>query len=170
MKSSWLTRGIRLAAALLALTGASAGAQDLGLEIGTQGPHAALETLDGKPANLSEWVGKKPVLMEFWATWCGNCAQLEPNMKAMFAKYGERVAFLGVGVSVNQTPARIKAYVERHQLPWIQLYDRRGEASGAYDAPATSYVVVLDASGKVVYTGLGGRQDLEGAIRKALGQ
>jgi predicted transcriptional regulator len=88
----------------------------------------------------------------------------------MFAKYGERVAFLGVGVSVNQTPARIKAYVERHQLPWIQLYDRRGEASGAYDAPATSYVVVLDASGKVVYTGLGGRQDLEGAIRKALGQ
>ena len=154
---------------LLSMAGASVRAQDIGLEIGSQGPAATLETLDGKPANLSEWVGKKPVVMEFWATWCGNCEQLEPTMKAMHAKYGTRVAFLGVGVSVSQTPARIKAYVEKHQLPWIQLFDRKGEASGAYDAPATSYVVVLDASGRVVYTGLGGRQDLESAIRRALG-
>jgi thiol-disulfide isomerase/thioredoxin len=107
--------------------------------------------------------------MEFWATWCSNCEQLEPNMKAMHRKYGDRVAFIGVAVSVNQSPTRVKAYVERHELPWIQLYDRRGIASGEYDAPATSYVVVLDAAGKVVYTGLGGRQDLESAIRKALG-
>ena len=144
-------------------------AQDIGLEVGTQAPTAKLETLDGSPADLADYVGKKPVLMEFWATWCGNCEQLEPTMKAMHAKYGARMAFLGIGVSVNQTPNRIKAYVARHQLPWIQLYDRKGEASGAYDAPATSYVVVLDAAGRVVYTGLGGKQDLESAIRKALG-
>ena len=69
--------------------------------------------------------------------------------------------FIGVAVSVNQTPTRVKAYVDRHALPWIQLYDRRGMASAEYDAPATSYVVMLNAAGKVVYTGLGGRQDLE---------
>ena len=157
-----------LLAALLLSTSALA-AQDLGLPVGSSAPAAELETLDGKPANLSEWVGKKPVLMEFWATWCSNCEQLEPNMKAMHRKYGDRVAFIGVAVSVNQSPTRVKAYVERHELPWIQLYDRRGIASGEYDAPATSYVVVLDAAGKVVYTGLGGRQNLESAIRKALG-
>ena len=167
------TLGARLSAlgvlfALASLPAALA-AQDVGLEIGTQGPSAKLETLDGKPVELSQWVGKTPVLMEFWATWCGNCEQLEPTIKAMHAKYGTRVAFLGVGVSVNQTPARIKAYTAKHKLPWIQLYDRKGEASGAYDAPATSYVVILDATGKVVYTGLGGRQDLESAILKALG-
>ena len=173
MRRSWLTV-YRLRLAAYGLLFLSAGSrellsQDIGLEIGTQAPTAKLETIDGKPADLAEWVGKKPVLMEFWATWCGNCEQLEPNMKAMHAKYGSRVAFIGIGVSVNQTPARIKAYAERHQLPWTQLFDRKGEASGAYDAPATSYVVVLDATGKVVYTGLGGRQDLEAAIRKALG-
>ena len=157
-----------LLAALL-LSSSALAAQDLGLPVGSTAPSAELETLDGKPANLSEWVGKKPVLMEFWATWCSNCEQLEPNMKAMHRKYGDRVAFIGVAVSVNQSPTRVKAYVERHELPWIQLYDRRGIASGEYDAPATSYVVVLDAAGKVVYTGLGGRQDLESAIRKALG-
>jgi thiol-disulfide isomerase/thioredoxin len=145
-------------------------AQDIGLELGTQAPtSAAVETLDGKPADLSAWIGKTPVLMEFWATWCANCAQLEPTMKAMHAKYGTRVAFVGVAVSVNQSAERAKLYVDKHELPWAQVFDRRGNASGAFDAPATSYIVVLDKAGKVVYTGLGGKQDLETAIKKALG-
>lgn len=157
-------------AGMLALSAlGTLGAQDIGLEIGTVAPGAKVETLDGKPVDLAEYVGKRPVVMEFWATWCGNCEALEPTLKAMYAKYGAKVAFIGVGVSVNQSPERIKAYVAKHKLPWIQLYDRKGNASGAYDAPATSYVVVLDAAGKVVYTGLGGKQDIEGAIRKALG-
>ena len=163
-----LFRLVAVPLVFLSVLAATGKAQDIGLEVGSQAPAAAVETLDGKAANLSQWVGKKPVLMEFWATWCGNCEQLEPTIKAMHAKYGARVAFLGIGVSVNQTPGRIKAYAEKHALPWVQLFDRKGEASGAYDAPATSYVVVLDASGKVVYTGLGGKQDLEAAIRKAL--
>ena len=143
-------------------------AQDVGLELGTQAPAAKVETLDGAPVDLAQYVGKSPVLLEFWATWCENCHALEPTMKAMHARYGARVAFIGVAVSVQQTPERIKAYVANHQLAWTQVYDRRGDASGAYDAPATSYVVVLDRAGKVVYTGVGGDQDLESAIQKAL--
>lgn len=157
------------AASLLCGLGAAASAQEIGLELGAVGPAAAVETLDGKPADLAQYVGKKPVLLEFWATWCANCHELEPTMKAMHTKYGAKVDFVGVAVSVNQSPERVKAYVAKHELPWIQVFDRKGNASGAYDAPATSYVVVLDKAGKVMYTGLGGKQDLESAIRKALG-
>lgn len=142
-------------------------AQDIGLEIGAKPAPAKVETLDGAPVDLAEYVGKKPVLMEFWATWCGNCAKLEPHMLAMHRKYGDQVEFLGIAVSVNQSVPRVKAYVAKHQIPWVQLFDRKGEAGGAYDAPATSYVVVLDRSGKVVYTGLGGDQELEPALKKA---
>jgi hypothetical protein len=53
-------------------------------------------------------------------------------------------------------------------MPGDHLFDRRGNATGAYDVPATSYIVVLDRTGKVVYTGLGGDQKLEPALRKAL--
>jgi thiol-disulfide isomerase/thioredoxin len=144
-------------------------AQEIGLELGSVGPGAKVETLDGAPANLADYVGKQPVLLEFWATWCENCHALEPSLKALHTKYGQRIKFIAVAVSVNQSPARAKAYVAKNQLPWLHLYDRKGEASGAYDAPATSYVVILDGAGKVVYTGLGGRQALEPAILKALG-
>ena len=152
----------------LAFAPAAARAQDMGIEIGSKAPAAAVETLDGKPANLSQFIGKTPVVIEFWATWCPNCKELEPHLKEVAAKYANQVRFVGVSVSVNQSPERVRAYVAKHGMPGDQVFDTKGNATGAYDVPATSYVVVLDRTGKVVYTGLGGDQDLEKAIKKAL--
>ena len=143
-------------------------AQDMGIEIGSKAPAAAVETLDGKTANLSQFIGKTPVLIEFWATWCPNCRELEPHLKEVAAKYANQVRFVGVSVSVNQSPERVRAYVAKHAMPGDQVFDTKGNATGAYDVPATSYVVVVDKAGKIVYTGLGGDQDLEKAIKKAL--
>jgi thiol-disulfide isomerase/thioredoxin len=143
-------------------------AQESGIEVGAKAPAAAVWALDGKATDLSQFIGKKPVLMEFWATWCPNCRELEPAMKAMHAKYGSKVAFVGVAVSVNQSPALVKKYVANHKLPWAQVFDTKGNATDKYDVPATSYVVVIDKTGKVVYTGVGGKQDLEAALKKIL--
>ena len=154
--------------ALSIVAAAAARAQESGIEIGKKAPAASLQTLDAKPANLSDYIGKQPVLMEFWATWCPNCKELEPTMKAMFDKYGKKVSFIGVGVSVNQSPALAKRYVENHKLPWIQLYDTQGDGTDKYDVPATSYVVLIDKSGTVVYTGVGGKQNLDSALKKVV--
>jgi thiol-disulfide isomerase/thioredoxin len=162
-------RAVALTALASVMLGVSMlGAQESGIEVGARGPGAVVETLDGKPADLAQYVGKTPVLIEFWATWCGNCKELEPQLKALHARYGKQIKFVAVAVSVNQSPALVKRYVERHGMPGDQLYDRRGNATGAYDVPATSYIVILDRTGKVVYTGLGGDQKLEPAIRRAL--
>jgi thiol-disulfide isomerase/thioredoxin len=143
-------------------------AQDLGIEVGSTAPAAKVFTLDGKEANLSQYIGKTPVIMEFWATWCPNCRELEPTLVAALKKYGTQIKFVGVAVSVNESPEKVKAFVEKHALPGDHVFDTKGEATGAYDVPATSYVVVINKAGKVVYTGLGGKQDLEAAIKKAL--
>jgi hypothetical protein len=89
-------------------------------------------------------------------------------MKAAATKYGDKVKFVFVAVSVNQSPEKVKAFLEKHALPGEHYFDTKGNATGAYDVPATSYVVLLDRTGKVVYTGLGGRQNLEAAIKKIL--
>jgi thiol-disulfide isomerase/thioredoxin len=161
---------MRLALSLVAALTLLAGplrAQDLGLPVGSTAPAAAVQTLDGKPANLSQWIGRTPVVMEFWATWCPNCKALEPTMAAAARKYRGKVAFVAVAVSANQTAERVRRHLARSPIPMTFVYDHEGEATGAYDVPATSYVVVLDAAGKIVYTGVGGRQDIEGALRKA---
>jgi thiol-disulfide isomerase/thioredoxin len=117
---------------------------------------------------LSSAFAGKPAVIEFWATWCANCRQLEPTIMAAQRKHAGKVAFVGVAVSVNQSPERVRRYIAEHLQGFTHFYDRKGDAVGEYDVPATSYVVVLDRTGKVVYTGVGGEQDLESAIQKAL--
>jgi thiol-disulfide isomerase/thioredoxin len=163
-KRGWI--GV-VALALLAVA-APLRAQESGIATGAVAPGAKLETLDGKVAELSQYIGKGPVLMEFWATWCPNCKELEPAMLAVQKKYAGKVQFVGVAVSVNESPELVRRYVEKHGLSGVQFYDRKGTALDAYDVPATSYVVVVNKAGKVVYTGLGGTQDLDAAIRKGL--
>jgi len=139
--------------------------------VGTEAPAAAVATLDGKPANLSQHIGKSPVVMEFWATWCPVCKELEPAMATLTTKYAGKVEFVNVAVSVNQTPALVQRYVTNHKMGGAQYYDTKGDATGVYDVPATSYVVVISKTGKVVYTGVGGDQGpkIEAAIKKLLG-
>ena len=147
---------------------APARGQESGIPVGTRAPSALVKTLDGKPVDIGSYVGRMPIVMEFWAFWCPNCKQLEPKLTALEKKYGKRVKFIGVAVSVNQTPERVKTYATRHGYRYETFFDTDGKATEAYDVPATSYVVAVDRRGIVVYTGLGGKQDLESAVLEAL--
>jgi thiol-disulfide isomerase/thioredoxin len=166
-----LGRGARRGFGVLALSILAwqpASAQDLGIEVGRTAPGAKVHTLDGKEADLAQYIGKGPVLIEFWATWCPSCKELEPAFDAVAAKYAGKVKFVVVAVSVNQSPARVKAFVDKYKVPGDIYFDTRGNATEAYDVPATSYVVLIDKAGKVVYTGVGGKQNLEQALKKVL--
>jgi thiol-disulfide isomerase/thioredoxin len=157
--------------ALDAMSPAPVAAQESGIEVGIPAPDAALERLDGSAVSLKELFAAaagKPVVLEFWATWCGVCKELEPTIEAVQAKYAGRVAFIGVAVSVNQSAERVRRYTAEHLAGFTHLYDRHGNAVAAYDVPATSYVVIVGKDGKVVYTGLGGKQAIDAALEQAL--
>ncbi|MGA2383959.1 MAG: TlpA disulfide reductase family protein [Gemmatimonadales bacterium] len=160
------------AAAVLALaapTSLRAQDDDVGLPVGTAAPSAAVQDLDGQPVDIAQLVGKKPVLLEFWATWCPLCAALLPRVEAAHAKFGDRVNIVVIAVAVNETRASVQRHLAQHPLPFRFLWDATGAAVRAYQAPTTSYVVALDARGRVVYTGTGEDQDIEGALRRATG-
>ena len=161
-------RGVAACSAVVLLGAVPAFGQESGIAVGKQAPGATLETLDGKPAELASYLGKGATVIEFWATWCENCKALEPALLAAQKKYEGKVQFVGVSVSVNQKPELVGRYVQKHALAGVQLYDRKGTAVDAYEVPATSFVVVVNKAGKIVYTGLGGRQNLDAAIKKAL--
>ncbi|PYO43043.1 MAG: hypothetical protein DMD33_06475 [Gemmatimonadetes bacterium] len=159
--------GLALAAALA--VPATLGAQDIGLPLGTKAPAVAVQDLDGKAVDLGRYIGKQPVLLEFWATWCPLCKALEPALKAAHARYGSTVQFVAVGVGVNESPASIRRHLTDHPLPFPVLFDASGAAVRAYQAPTTSYIVVLDRTGKVMYTGTGADQDIAAALRPVVG-
>ena len=157
-----------VAALAAAVSATPALGQDLGIEVGKTAPAVTVQSLDGKPIDLGKYIGKTPMLIEFWATWCPNCKELMPTLLDVEKKYGKQVKFVAIAVAINQSPEKVRRFLAAHPLPHDTFYDTDGGAAGAFDAPATSYVVVLDKSGRVVYTGLGGKQDLDAAVRKAL--
>jgi thiol-disulfide isomerase/thioredoxin len=154
---------------LLLLVPALLHAQDvIGIPVGQTPPAVTLENLQGDSVALAQWIGKKPVLVEFWATWCPICEALLPRMEAAKKKHGDRVEFLVVAVAVNQSKSSVRRHLDKHPLPFTFLWDGNGAAVRAFQAPSTSYIAVLDAGGKVVYTGVGEDQDIDAALSRAL--
>jgi thiol-disulfide isomerase/thioredoxin len=151
---------------LMTLSSRALAAQESGIAVGSRAPAVVIHDLDGKSVDLSQYIGKKPVFLEFWATWCTNCEELLPRVKAAQAAYGAKVEFIGVNVTVNQSPERVRKYLETHRPPYRTLYDDQGTSTRAYQVPATSYIVIVDQAGKVAYTGLGGTQEFDGALRR----
>ena len=142
-----------LLAALLVAPSELSGQDVIGIAVGQKPPMVTLETLSGDSVALSTWIGKKPVIVEFWATWCPICAELLPRMEAAHKKYGDSVAFLVVAVAVNQSKNTVRRHLAKHPMPFTFLWDGNGAAVRAFQAPSTSYIAVLDRSGKVVPRG-----------------
>jgi peroxiredoxin len=151
---------------LLAFLVSQGGAQETGLTVGARAPAVAVHDLDGRTVDLGQYLGKQPLFLEWWATWCEQCDALLPRVRAARAELGDRVQFLGINVAVNQSTERVRRYIESNDVPFRTLYDDEGASTRAYAAPTTSYVVIVDRAGRVAYTGTGGDQDFLGALRR----
>lgn len=159
------------ASALLAawLVPSGASSQGVGPALGTQAPPAAMEDLDGNAVQLLDYVPRgKPAIIEFWASWCEQCEALQPQLDGIQARHGGEVSVVAVAVAVSQSVRRVKRHLEDHDPGYPYLWDARGEAVRAYNALTTAVIVMLDADGKVAYTGVGPAQDLEAQVAKLL--
>jgi len=163
---SGLFQGL-VAAAMLVVARPVMAQSGEGIAIGTAAPAVMVADAAGKTVRVAPTIGK-PMLIEFWATWCEFCERLEPTMKATYGKYGDKVQFAAIAVNVNQSPRRVAKHVKDRSLKYPVYYDDSGKATDAYDVAATSFVVIIDKAGKVAYTGVGDKQDLDAAIRRVL--
>jgi thiol-disulfide isomerase/thioredoxin len=117
-------------------------------------------THDGKSFDVAQWRGK-PVLVLFWATWCGPCRELMPEFKAIYEHY-HADGFQIIGVSKDDDKDALSMYIDEQELPWPNLFDVEAEDSekhpiadkyGVHAIPAT---FLLDREGKVVAKDLHG--------------
>jgi len=94
---------------------------------------------------------------------------LQPQLDRIQARFGDRMNVVAVAVAVSQSQRRVKRHIAEHAPGYPYLWDERGAAVRAYQAATTSIVVLVDAEGKVAYTGVGGDQDLVAAVEHLLG-
>lgn len=106
------------------------------------------ETLDGEPFDGTSLAGK-PAVFWFWAPWCPKCIAEGPDVAEAAEKYGDRVAFVGIG-GLEKDPARLRAFVSRTGTRGLtHLDDRTGDLYAHFDVAAQSSFVFLAPDGTV---------------------
>lgn len=110
--------------------------------------------VDGNPVHLSDIVGTADyVLVDFWASWCGPCRRLIPELKELYAEYYPTGKLQIVGISVDAQEADWLKALEEEQMPWPQLHDLKEEPyypSKAYGISAIPTTFLIDREGKIV--------------------
>ncbi len=115
-------------------------------QIGGLSPDFSLTALDGSTFRLSETRGR-PVVLNFWATWCPPCRAEMPTIQARAEEWGD--ALLVVGIEVGEPPNEVQSFVDSFGLTFPVVLDRNGNVSRRYLVQGLPTTVVLDADGVV---------------------
>jgi cytochrome c biogenesis protein CcmG, thiol:disulfide interchange protein DsbE len=126
-------------------------------------PSFTLPDLAGGEVSLAELRGR-PVVIDFWATWCAPCERQVPVLNAFHDKYGDRIPVLGIAVDVDGAES-VAPFVQQHALRYRVLLGDEGLAQD-YDAFGfpTLYVVRPDGTIHSAHVGVVTPEALEDAV------
>lgn len=113
-------------------------------------PDMTVYDRDGKEVNLSDYIGK-PIVLNFWASWCGPCQMEMPDFNEKYQELGEEVQFLMINMTdgSRETVEKASAFIEEQGYGFPVFYDTEFDAANTYGASSLPTTFFIDAQGKV---------------------
>lgn len=111
-------------------------------------PDFELELLSGKKIKLSDFRGKKPVIVNFWASWCGPCRSEAPFLSRVGSEYEDKVEFIGIAVNDGRNEA--KAFLKEFDINYDNGMDITGGINKSYKITGIPETFFIDLNGEII--------------------
>ena len=119
-------------------------------------PDFTVYDIDGNEVHLSDYVGK-PVILNFWASWCGPCKSEMPDFEEAYKEYGDQIHFLMINLTdgSQETQEGAAAFIAEQGYTFPVFYDMTYNAAGQYVSSGIPITYFIDAEGNFVAYGQG---------------
>ena len=132
------------------------GTQDATEEAKSYAPDFTAIDADGNEVSLSDFLGK-PVVLNFWASWCGSCKSEMPDFDEAYLELGDEIQFLMVNMTdgSRETADTAMAFIEEAGYSFPVVYDVNYDAAITYGVSSLPTTYFIDAEGVLVAYGMG---------------
>lgn len=109
-----------------------------------------LPTISTFNIRLSEIVGKKLVLLNFWATWCPYCINEIPQLNSLYEKYKDKGLEI-IAVNIKEPQKTVKKFVEVHKIKYNVVIDNDGVITSYYKIKGIPTNFIIDFNGNIIF-------------------
>ncbi len=116
-----------------------------GVEVGNPAPDFQLQSLDGQTVSLGNLQGK-PVLINFWATWCGPCRSEMPYIQEIYEEWTNK-GLLGLAINIGESSSKAEEFMQSNSLSFAVLLDTKQDVAQRYNITGIPTTFFIDKDG-----------------------
>ncbi|MCX6644783.1 MAG: TlpA disulfide reductase family protein [bacterium] len=142
------------------------------LEVGMTPPDFTVTDVNGEEFTLSELAGETPVIIDFWATWCGPCRAEIPNLVEFANLHEGEVRLIGISLDQPDNLQTVLDFMGENEIPYQIVYDEGNQdLSDQYYVTGIPALFIIGADGKLlnIHVGYNAESNLIGDLEEELG-
>ena len=116
----------------------------------TEAVDFSAKDMQGASVSLGEYIGKEPILLVFFATWCPPCRKEVPELIHLNDKYGSQGLKL-IATSVDNSANVLNSFIKKHSINYTVWHDSNREGSTAYQVRGIPTNILINKAGEIVY-------------------